>query len=253
MNTIRFFKACLLVAAFFGMVTFSCCDGSEPDACIDVEEVKAKFTFGQQLPMIDGSAPDTVVVSDTVLTWKTIVFEASEDYDSYEWTVGDDPRTFNEKRFTLRFENPETSIQVKLKVTKSPNNKCFPDDDGEDTLIKTLTVIDRSTSPIAGTYVGSLTNSPNDQFEVTVSNLGNGVYKISNLIKGCLPSYNQFSEFPAYKTLGFDGDGDLTNNCNDETGYLTLAPNGKDVTIDFSILIDPFPSRRNLKFQGRRK
>jgi len=47
-----------------------------------------------------------------------------------KWKVGGDTTTFTKKYFTLWFSDSIASLPVTCIVTKTPDTKCFPDDDG---------------------------------------------------------------------------------------------------------------------------
>ena len=73
------FIAIVLLAVGVGLIQLSGCGGDpEPNPCLDKIPVEAKFIIGELLPLFEGKKSDTVVVSDTVLTNNSIVFEASE-------------------------------------------------------------------------------------------------------------------------------------------------------------------------------
>jgi hypothetical protein len=239
MKTRKIFSIVAFVAMTSSLMWLSGChDDPKPDHCMDKEEVTAKFTIGEKLFVLD-----TAVVSDTTISGNTVIFEASEDYDSYEWKIGQDTRTWTTKKVTLPFIYPETQLDVRLIVKRKPNKTCFPNDNGIDTLIKHLTVMDKKLNPIVGEYEGSNLSNPNDVFKIRIFYYILGDYSSLSLVginKGCDPESNitgskAFSVIsPGYKKIYFDAAYNYNDLCKNPKGWVTLDKSGKNIKIIYS-------------------
>ncbi len=244
----------VLVGIAIGLVQFTGCDGPEPDPCKELEPMSGRFTMGERITNYGGV--DTVIVSDTVITENFVVFRADTTYESYEWKIGDDQRTFTTREVSLRFMQPESSVQIRLIAKWKPNQTCFPHDDGVDTVYKYLTVVDKYANPILGTYRGSLANNPSDIFDVTVSRenyFASGCncmadpeycgcyYTIRNINKGCDPFLDGvlgLNISAGYKKLNFTWDKTSCPyfGCRAPDGWVNIDETGKKATIQFSSL-----------------
>jgi hypothetical protein len=245
-----------LLVLLFTATFFSHCGENNPvvpvDPCAEQTPVTAKFTIYENVS-------DSLFAADTVLQYNGIVFEADENYTRYEWTVGDDPRTFTSKRFALNFQQPVGRIDVTLKVTKAPNLKCFPEDDGSDVLTKSLVVIDWRNSLTIGEYVGSNVSKPTELFEVKITREfdvnNHPIYNLENINRGCLDTWTSGRGAKVYQfdDLVWYGDG-----CKGVEGWATL-PTPDSIRIDYSYGDDSKPftqqgyPRINETFKGKRK
>ena len=228
-----------VVAFGASLIQLSGCGGDPaPDPCLNKTPVEADFTISEILPLFGSLKSDTAIVSDTVLTGNFIVFEAMGNYKSYEWKIGDDPRLFNTKRVKLQFEFPET-IPVQLTVTDTPSNTCFPDDDGIDTQVVIVSIIDKKLNPIFGQYEGSNSSNPTDIFsiEVTHDKFFDQI-NILNINKNCYPidesiGLRGFRTSVGYKKLYFYS-GFYYESCQDPQGWLTVDKSGTKVAVNYS-------------------
>lgn len=180
-------------------VSFMGCNRDpEIDLCIDAEPVTAKFDFVQVLG-------DSLVVIDTVLVnpntfrrfaTQTVTFLARDKYQSVKWKVGNDPREFTEEKFSLDFRYDALGeIPVKLSVSKIPNVRCFPNDDGLDSLSKSFVILPKLEWPFAfeGKFEGFHKDEPTKRFTIEIKDFGDtpphaeGWYgiRLFNLPEGC--------------------------------------------------------------------
>lgn len=225
----------IVVLALLGafVVSLEGC-GDEPDPCLGLKPFTAKFTIREKLL---NDLPTDTLQSDTTITGNFVAFEASEDYDSYEWKIGVDPKTFTTKKVSLLFLYPENRIAVRLIATKKTNKQCFPKDDGIDTLVKYFTVIDRGANPVYGNYNGHLTANPDDKFDIQVTHdQWFDQINILNLNKGCNPideaiGIRGFQCFVGFKKISFFGG--YVNQCKRPIGWLYMAKNSRDIRIPF--------------------
>ncbi len=165
---------CLL--ALIGAFVFSLEGCGDNDICMKNEPVNAKFKIGQKL-----SAPfatDSTFEVDTIFGSAgggsdIVYFEANEKDASYLWKVGNDPRSFASKSFQLG-GFPLGKTEVTLIVSKAPNKSCFPNDNGMDTIIKKIYVVDvdHFKAAFEGTFQGSMNINPKDTFSINIRNYG---------------------------------------------------------------------------------
>lgn len=97
----------------------------------------------------------------------------SANYDdalSYEWQVGNNTTSQTTKEFGLYFTDTMT-INVRLIMTSTPNTKCFPNDDGIDTIDRVLSIRNVQPHPMWGTYSGHTTDNPNVDFTIEIDTL----------------------------------------------------------------------------------
>jgi hypothetical protein len=176
------FKPVIVGIICFG-VLFSC-KKIQPNmsdvkiACDCAKEVSADFLMGEKYG-------ETLIDEDTVFmpidfvdgnpmnfdysNYVCIYFAADiQNAISYEWQVGNNSITQSDKEFSLYFNDTIGTIQVRLIVHANPNLKCFPNDDGIDTIIKSLTIKNSKTIPMAGKYYGCNTNDPDHFFTIEI-------------------------------------------------------------------------------------
>lgn len=186
------------------------------------------------------------------LVLPTARFVALEDEANYQWNIG--AGEYDTQIGQLSFSDADIGsiIPITLKVDKTPNLDCFPDDNGMDTITKYMKVIDRCDVPTLGRYLGAWKRSPLDVFELEIK------YQMPDL-SGC------GSDDAAF-LIGFLGDLDYPNdtshtslirehtryvafgspvaNINDNHGFsgeLWLDENLVDVIINYSIFWSSFP------------
>ncbi len=225
-----------------GMLIFGC-RGSEPNPCEGLEPFKASFSMG--IHFTGGSGEweiDTLIVSDTVINRKFITFLAEDGYYTYEWQIGNDPRVFTEQRVSLFFEYPEDSLKIQLIASKKANTACFPQDDGIDTVVQYLTIIEQKDNPVIGRYKGYFESDPDTEEEVEVIYDGEG-YQINNINKGCFPLENYqggIGNLVTYKVIYFGAgiwggiDYAYPNQCMDPRGWLVLDTQTDSLLVTFS-------------------
>lgn len=196
----------LVLLALVGAFMFSLegcgdkCEGSRPTS--------AEFKIYNELYYYDKENGKTVekikqVEEDTLMVGSYVNFEAlDQNATSYEWTIGSDTRKRTGKKVTVFFNNEsvadESPITVKLKLTRNPDTKCFPNDKGVDSVAKKLFFLRNSQSPLYGRYEGEDDSNPNVSFVISVVNEKNNFGERSDFIKN------------------------LPNNCNTNRAYVGL-------------------------------
>lgn len=195
--------------------------------------------------------------TDTIVTYQA-TFAANDTYDSYSWTVGDDPTIHTSKSFTLTFPLSSSGNTLLAKLIASKNGKS-------DTFVKPFTIYAvKGTSnegltpfslnlPYLGNFEGSYEDAPSHKFIVTITNLdtsssaGFKGFRVLNLPEGCggkyisgqpcvldniSPLYYSYSFDYTYKAFFVQG-GDELGCCPPVTLY------GSIDTVNFSkIIID---------------
>ncbi|WP_107037411.1 hypothetical protein [Brumimicrobium mesophilum] len=125
---------------------------------------------------------------------------------TYEWQVGSKISTIDSPNFGLYFSDTVGVIDVRLIVNSEPRTECFPNDDGIDTIVKSLCIKSLMSPPLVGEYYGYLKSDPFHYFTVYIDTFTSYVnndyitYGIKNLPEG-----NQFDIFASLNTLSFEG------------------------------------------------
>lgn len=230
---IRFVLCTTCIVAFL----LSCEDNEKRINCNDPNTELINFSIQEY---ITDYTRDTLISSDTVLTFNKIIFTAEQEYLSYEWHIGEDPRIFKTRKVELLFEDQATQIKVKLIAKHTTKNGCSLSEVKTDTITKHLTVVNRNENPIFGKYRGSTNELPDDIFTVEVRNdISFSKVNLINLNKGCYPideslNLRGFNTGMGYKCLLFTSSF-YHNRCLNPKGILILGPDGKRIKIVYSI------------------
>lgn len=149
------------------------------DACAGRQPFKADFDI------FDTYASFLSLPTDTVSGFR-FVATAKDDYDSYEWRIGSDSRTFKEKSVSLTLPDQTTGqrIVVRLIVKRKAAMTCLKNDNGIDTITKSFIVVmgpdheyyqiynSKYVQAIFGTWEGAALDEPNKIFKIKLVNLG---------------------------------------------------------------------------------
>ncbi|HCS19730.1 MAG TPA: hypothetical protein DIW47_04060 [Bacteroidetes bacterium] len=148
-----------LLLLFTLVVPFALNSCRKDDPCEGVKEATAYFNFRATL---DGYIPAQNYhwYSITRIYGAGLVNFDLEDKscDSVWWKVGNDPRTFRGKNFSLSFANLGT-IDVTCIVYNHKSSVCT-NDDGYDTVVRSLELMPFEMSPTKGNYRGYFSNDP---------------------------------------------------------------------------------------------
>jgi hypothetical protein len=133
--------------------------------CAGAEATSADFIMYQSL--LPGLTADTLIqfYHDCVYN-KNITLHALQDSCEYDWIIGADNYYTRDVTFNFGFEFVGQSIPLKLSVTRTPNTSCFPNDNGLDTLVKTVVPKVGCDASIWGKYYGAWDESLLDSFVV---------------------------------------------------------------------------------------
>lgn len=240
-----------------------CHDPANPDCenydpCFGKEKTSADFTISE---VVSGFANET----DEVFRMSYVQFESKQDFDSYEWVIGNHPDTFRTKKCGLQSFPEGGTITVRFIGKKQPNRTCFPEDDGIDTVYKSFKVSAAdSLIPILGEYEGYYDAYPNQKVTVKVfrkfvldgQNQPSAEWGIINIP---VTNVNGVRE---QLTLGasvwrINGDDDGPYSGYRMKGYIYLSPDKKTLTATYNHwdTASRYPNfvRINGGFKGTRK
>jgi hypothetical protein len=255
----KFIQILLLLGA---VVFVGCPDDVVVDPCAGVMSTSADFTIKELVETYK-------IDADTVMPYNTVEFSAKYPADEYEWKVGFDGRTWTTKTFTLDFHGFSGSVNVRLiSKRKSINKECTPDDDGIDTVMKTLVVVVKPA--ILGSFRGVNIENPSDTFTVDIRSTeyrGQSWYEIINMNKGCYDTTmgSMLYTSIAHKAIAFKGiqsgmGGVREVTCWDPSGIAQLYSDYNHILIEYNVIDqdqdiprkDP-RKRKYFKFQGVRQ
>lgn len=148
----------------------------EPIICPEVD-------FRMEIDMAD-----TLLRVDTVfgVNYNRVIFTASDLYETYHWTVGTDPRTWDTKSFALRFADLSGNFKITFVGQRKAMPECYPNETPSqepvrDTIVKNLHVKvlnDPFYFPAPepyiyeGTWEGAFTDDPDNVFEIYIVDTG---------------------------------------------------------------------------------
>lgn len=170
------------------------------DECEGRRPTSAEFKIYNELYYYDKENGKTVekikqVEEDTLMVGSYVNFEAlDQNATSYEWTVGNEAQKRTGKKITVYFRDEsvayESPITVKLKLTRIPDTKCFPNDKGVDSLMKKIYFLNQDKWPVYGRYQGSDDVNPSSLFVVEITNERDQSGLPTNFIKNLPNSCN---------------------------------------------------------------
>lgn len=214
--------------------TFYCKDDDMDPCDIEgIEPISAAFTTSHNLGFQDSIRR---IESDTFVTGRNIIFSAKQNGLSYKWIIGSDARVFEEKEFSLRFDNVAgENVPIQLIVEGEPDLECFPEDDGRDTLFREIHFVDANECPIFGMYRGVMGSMPNDTFIIDIQYiLPDGDTNIDNLPNGCIrEDFDKVSFLVTYRDFHIEQLGNYAE-CPKPQGWGYVDPNG-NISIDYRI------------------
>lgn len=160
------------------LISLCCCnkkDTSSLNPCVGLPPPSANFAFKEILN-------DTSFYSDTIYNYNSVNFVALTKYENIIWNVGNDPRTFTQPSFNLRFFDNVGTHYVNFVGTSKPNTICFPKDSGIYRGLKQLTIVEflrkplLKVSPLVGAYKGALAGGSSDSFIVRINYFDSAKY-----------------------------------------------------------------------------
>ncbi|MFK7969011.1 MAG: hypothetical protein AB8F95_01530 [Bacteroidia bacterium] len=169
--TLKSLLGLLVLTALLGACKQPCDDPTDMecpnfDPCFGEVWVEPEIVIKEML----SSKGDTfyhTITDTTVSTSDLTSFSTNVEYESYSWTIGSDPRSFDKKEVRLHFLGFTGNVPVTF-IGKRKAQPCFPDKPLIDTLHKIMTVVPYNASSIVGRYFGHVEGSPEDTFTVSV-------------------------------------------------------------------------------------
>jgi hypothetical protein len=163
-------------------------DVAATDPCACASEVSADFEIWEGSSQVPNPRQ---TLTDTTYKDKVVEFRALEEDAEYTWYIGIDVETEQITWKTFPDQWAGSDIPITLVVKKDPNNTCFPEDDGYDSITKTFHISDYwqesandiDMGPIEGTYrVKSehLADSFDVEFYGDKDGLGKSMFNIIN-------------------------------------------------------------------------
>lgn len=141
--------------------------------CYNAVETSADFRFGYTVGTQQGGINHTFY-TDTFVPGRRIGFFANdENAEYYEWKVGVDDRTWDTPYFSLQFDEADSlilysePIEVRLITHRTPHKDCYPNDDGIDTSYRYIHFL-RPTNAFLGTWRGSLSENPDEVYDIKI-------------------------------------------------------------------------------------
>lgn len=156
---------------------FGCRKKTEVNPCSLIKQPTADFSI---LELVG----DTSFIADTIFRDNVVTFKSSEPFESFNWKVGDDPRSFTNAEFNLTFFTSLVTIPITLTGKLRPNTVCFPNDQGTYVNTKQFTTVEQfdksllRLSPMIGRYRGYFTDSPSDTFTVNFQYFDSSKYDV---------------------------------------------------------------------------
>jgi hypothetical protein len=231
------------VLLIFCLIGFSSCDNNECfdeanplcenyNPCLQERETSANFSI---YDCITCHSPDSLMRETDSSFGGLVIFEAHEELESYEWTIGTDARVFREKRVSLTFFGFSGIVEVQLVGRKSVNANCFPDDDGIDTIRKTLVIVepDYERPFINKEYIGYNESEPDSIFTISFGSFAG----LNDFPRGCHRPDNWLitTNFGFYTFKIINDDARSYWDCGYPTGYGELAEDRRTLTVYYQV------------------
>lgn len=233
----KYYKV-LLIAITILLIVMSCDKDPIKNPCdCGQQPVSANFTITETRAWPSWLMEKFEPYDTDTLMFGSAVFTAFEDDAKYTWLIGTE--TLHDKEVKRSNFPSGQTVPITLIVEKTPDNECFPNDDGRDTLIRYLYQAESPCeSLINGNYHGVLESNQQDTFTVYIDNCppypdinGNGIPSnnlvIVNLKQGC--TFEVQDIVRSYKQVVSWGPG-----CDAPVSKITVSDeNYSDIEIQF--------------------
>ncbi len=253
-NYIYFF---IILLAF----TFNACKDDcpvEPDPCSEYPEKMEITLMWPDYFLPNYNEQGFIETTNEIFAVEQLLqFKTNYDYDSIHWQFGSDPAIWKRNVVPLIFTKPVGKVTVFCKGFRSPNIDCFgAEDDGIDTITKTLDFKEWHESPLFGTYRG-VNEGETDSFNVTIGldSVYNQALDRWQLDKDAvffqgLPKHTNSRKkigIEYYEMFGFNSG--HHDGIDDKYTYIRMFPeNENEIEIHFQV----YATKENKKFNGRR-
>jgi hypothetical protein len=214
-----------------------CMDETNPD-CINYDPYKVEYPENFEIELMwpnymgrSRLEKPFVLTEDTAFSIdEIIVYKTNYAYDSILWKVGLDPRIENSPTYSIEFQE-EGEVTTRAICYRKINTNCFgPNDDGIDTLYKTITLHHYTEAPILGMYKGT-NNGETDSivFKIWYDTLPNGAIEPfqSGLPKGYLGE--EGVKIERYSFYGSRSD--ISSDISGDDYWGRLQPDGNTIKV----------------------
>ncbi|MBP5982425.1 MAG: hypothetical protein KA734_01795 [Fluviicola sp.] len=220
----------------FILIVLACKKHKQPDLsaiknpCDCAKEVSADFDIEENV-----SPPDNIwVLTDTTFNGINIRFSAKEQDAEYKWYIGAEQFTTQQASRYFGSQWAGSNIPITLVVKKKPNNTCFPNDDGYDSITKVFHISQHPIyygdneeidfGPIEGTYRVKNRNGTGDSIDITINARkyeGQRIVDVYNFDGSSSCSENELRrvDYVGYRILEFSYSG-VSSFCNGISGKI---------------------------------
>jgi hypothetical protein len=231
----------------------------EPDPCADYpEKMEITLMWPNYLGRTSLETP-YVPTADTAFSLsQLVIFKTNFDYDSVFWQFGSDPRVFNQLSYSINFTlGQEGKVTARAICYRDTNTNCFGvDDDGIDTLYKTITLHHYTDAAILGTYRGTVDGKPDSiNIRLWYDTLSNG--KVESFYSG-IPNGQEYEDnnIRIEHSSFYGADAAISLNIHGAYLYGKLESDGNTLKVYWREINNDTPELGDLKpqstFTGKR-
>jgi hypothetical protein len=189
-----------------GDKTTDCIDPRNPECenynpCIDAKPVSAAFYMYEESDFMSSDPNWVNYDTDSSVTPKVRFTALEPNAQEYIWYIGTEIQPRTGKSVLVDFAGSLTPKRIRLIIKKSPNTKCFPTDNGIDTVDRMLYFVDRndtSLMPMIGNFRGVSTKNPQETITVQI-----GYYFKSGTRYTTFAGFNDCTAYVSGGVLGF--------------------------------------------------
>ncbi len=167
----------LFITIMFNCCRHKCQDPTNMDCenynpCTKEKPLSAAFDIEEDLDIQNGGARNNWFwyyydIGDTLGTGWAYFEPHDSTADYYEWHIGGGTYKKQKVHLTIPQSMAGQKVDVMLIIKKEPNKICFPDDDGIDTVKRTIYIADYySNAAMTGRYHGYDTDNPTDTYNI---------------------------------------------------------------------------------------
>ena len=229
----------------FTLIFLTTCGKDDSVNCECEKLPNADFTISQGL----GWNEDRRYFESDTFLGSGIKMEAINSLTSYGWMIGLDPSSWDTKFVELGFSGNSGDVEVTLIGEWTPNNDCFPNDNGVDTVSKTFHIVsDWHSSPVFGEYQGYSESKPDELFNILIEHSVSFAW-VKNLPNSCHINDDELSISITYKHFIMP-DYVAYPICPLPKGFGSLADDNKTLTIEYEIWDPATSTKVSDKFIG---
>lgn len=254
-------KLFLLQVTLVIALALSSCKDNEPitNPCDSYKRPTASFIVQDEAQQKCSFELGIICACDTLISMKEYTFTSEINYETYLWEVIGNPSfTRTNKSFTITFPDPLT-INMRLIGKRKTNTTCDPNDDGFDTIIKTIKVLNPSTdssSIIYGKYVGFDVAYPNVEVGMEIVYEKPPISNTYELVIKYFPDSCPNLLIPAAGSTGSYNLMFLNNQtrfgCQSPRGWFFFTPSGVDIQYTTLDIATPGSMPVKRRFIGKR-